>query len=120
MSPYAPARPCAYPSCPALVREGRYCPQHLHLAPPPAQRKVDPEQRRFYGSGRWKALRTLVKAEEPLCRLCLEAGRSSPSTTVDHIDGNWRNNERENLRGLCLPCEASRTGRQHRLKGGGG
>lgn len=48
--------------------------------------------------------------------------RTNPSTNVDHIDGNWRNNERSNLRALCSECERTRTGRQHRgyVTGGGG
>lgn len=46
--------------------------------------------------------------------------RTNPSTNVDHIDGNWRNNERSNLRALCSGCEGTRTARQHRARAGGG
>lgn len=36
----------------------------------------------------------------------------TPATTVDHIDGNSRNNHRENLRSLCESCHNSRTARE--------
>ena len=76
--------------------------------------RKDPEQARFYGSKEWKQTRARVKREEPVCRIC----RANPTSTVDHIDGDYRNRARSNLRGLCGTCEASRTGRQHRAKQG--
>lgn len=74
--------------------------------------RSDTGQARFYGSAKWKALRAQVRREEPVCRIC----QSAPTASVDHIDGNWRNNARGNLRGLCNACERSHTGRQHQAK----
>src|SRR5690606_16294635 len=81
---------------------------------PDGRRKLrkDPEQVRFYRSAQWKALRATVLAEEPVCRIC----SNEPATVVDHIDGNWRNNSRGNLRGLGVRCERRRTARQHAAK----
>jgi 5-methylcytosine-specific restriction enzyme A len=102
-------RPCLHPRCPATVTgKASHCPAHA----PPDSRRHDPAQRAFYGSRSWKRTRAFVLAEEPVCRIC----GTAPSTTVDHENGRWNDNRRENLRGLCDPCERSRTGRQHRAK----
>jgi 5-methylcytosine-specific restriction enzyme A len=100
-----PLRPCTEPGCATLVKRGR-CSDHL------VERPKNPDQQRFYGSTRWKALRTLVKKQEPICRMC----RRKPTKVADHIDGDWRNNARENLRGLCTDCNAEHTARQHQAK----
>lgn len=100
-----PLRPCTEPGCPILVGAGR-CPAHTQV------REKDPEQQRFYGSTRWKALRSLVRQQEPICRMC----RRAASVLVDHIDADWKNNERENLRALCRACNDAHTGRQHQAK----
>jgi 5-methylcytosine-specific restriction protein A len=60
---------------------------------------------------RWRKIRLAVLADEPLCRMCHERGRITAAQEVDHIDGNSRNNERDNLRPLCKPCHSGRTAR---------
>jgi hypothetical protein len=97
------------------VDGGGYCPAHAHLAQQ-GERQQTPAQRRFYNSGFWKRLRAVVRAQEPLCRLCLDAGRATPTQLVDHIDGDWRNNDRSNLRGLCLECHTALSAHQHSAK----
>ena len=106
---------CSVHRCPRIATHGGRCAEHR------ITRRRDPEQTRFYGSARWKELRAMVRREEPVCAICGDA----PSAVVDHRDGDWRNNLRTNLRGLCRPCNATHTGRQHRRKqddgsGGGG
>jgi 5-methylcytosine-specific restriction endonuclease McrA len=59
-------------------------------------------------------LRAIVRHRDRMCVLC----GLRPSTNVDHADGNWRNNDLANLRGLCSQCERSRTGRQHATQRG--
>lgn len=52
-----------------------------------------------------------VLDEEPLCRLCLGLGRTTPSVVVDHIvrlaDGG--SDERANKQALCHPCHDAKT-----------
>lgn len=55
---------------------------------------------------RWQRIRASVLLTEPLCRLCLAAGRSVPATVVDHIqplkDGGTHH--QDNLQPLCKRC----------------
>ena len=100
-----PLHPCGYPSCPTLTSHAR-CDVHR------VERYKDPEQQKYYGSREWKLLRSQVRREEPICRIC----KRKPTTNVDHIDGNWRNRDRKNLRGLCGTCDRRHTGAQHYRK----
>jgi hypothetical protein len=46
---------------------------------------------------------------EPLCRLCLEAGRVTPATVADHDPphrGDFTAFELGPLRSLCIECHA--------------
>lgn len=104
--PTQPATPCAQPGCPVLVYGASRCAAHK------VERRKDPEQARFYGSSRWQSIRSLIRHRDPLCVMCSR----EPSKIVDHIDGDWRNNDPSNLRGLCAACNASHTGRQHQGK----
>lgn len=56
----------------------------------------------------------MVRQQEPFCRMC----KRNRSALTDHIDGDWRNCDRENLRALCRPCNDIHTGKQHRAKAG--
>lgn len=55
---------------------------------------------------RWRRIRAQTLLAEPLCRLCLSAGRTVPATVVDHIkplaDGGTH--ESSNLQPLCKRC----------------
>lgn len=88
-----------------MVSKGR-CTRHTIV------REKDPEQAKYYGSAEWKRTRAQVRREEPFCRLC----KVNPTQVVDHVDGNWRNRSRRNLRGLCGTCNNKRTGAQHAAK----
>jgi len=71
---------------------------------------------RGYGAD-WRRVRAAVLAEEPLCRMCAEAGRTTAAAEVDHIHpfhglSDPRRLERSNLRPLCVPCHRARTGSQ--------
>ena len=50
-------------------------------------------------------------AKEPLCRLCLEAGRVTPATVADHVvphKGDYRAFKLGELRSLCAECHDAR------------
>ncbi|UIJ43713.1 HNH endonuclease [Sphingomonas cannabina] len=59
-------------------------------------------------------MRARILIEEPLCRLCLEAGRISPTTIADHIipKAEGGGDERSNYQGLCRPCHVAKTARE--------
>ena len=66
---------------------------------------------RPYDRARWKRLRRMVLARDPLCVICLGHGRTESSTHVDHIvalkDGGT--DSMENLQGLCASCHNRKT-----------
>lgn len=76
---------------------------------------TDPEEREryeFYKSARWRKLRKLQLASEPLCRLC-----NAPARVVDHIEQISRGGNRydqENLQSLCDHCHAVKRGEESR------
>jgi 5-methylcytosine-specific restriction protein A len=120
--PWSPKTPCSHPGCGALSH-GRFCAEHEaeHRAVEDARRGS--AGRRGYGAA-WRKVRKQVLNDEPLCRECLAHDRVTAATDVDHIDGNPRNNARENLRPLCHSCHSKRTARDQgygrKRKGGAG
>lgn len=86
-------------------RFGRSGPPRKKWARPEGQ----PDRRKRGRAGQRE--RAEVLAEEPLCRHCLAAGRTSPSSVVDHIvrlaDGG--SDERRNKQGLCDPCHDAKS-----------
>lgn len=95
--------PCGTPGCPQIVRGKPRCPAHT------IERKKDPAQAKYYGSSAWQQLRAVIRRQQPICQVC----RRAPSQSVDHIDGDWKNNATENLRGACNPCHATKSGSEH-------
>ncbi|WP_404713181.1 HNH endonuclease [Sphingomonas sp. MMS24-J13] len=59
-------------------------------------------------------MRAQVLSEEPLCRVCLAAGRVTPSTIADHIKAKAEGgtDDRENYQGICHPCHVVKTARE--------
>ena len=104
-----PLRPCLHPSCPELVQSGR-CDKHKTI-----HREYDryrgSSTERGYGA-RHRAIREIVRREEPLCRECLKTGLLTPSNEMDHIDGDAWNTTRDNLEMLCASCHSRKTIRE--------
>lgn len=45
----------------------------------------DEERRKIYKSARWRNLRALKIADQPLCELCLKEGKTTIAEDVHHI-----------------------------------
>lgn len=66
----------------------------------------------MYDGKRWKDLRRLVIAEEPLCRVCLSNGETSATCEIDHmipLELGGAPYDRTNLQGLCHECHSRKT-----------
>ena len=50
-----------------------------------ARRRTVP-WRGWYKRARWAEIRAAQLAAEPLCRMCVEAGRVMPATVCDHVE----------------------------------
>lgn len=64
--------------------------------------------RRLYNTTRWRKIRADQLRREPLCAMCLTAGRTTPATVCDHIDPATKQNPETFYLGpfqsLCKPC----------------
>jgi 5-methylcytosine-specific restriction endonuclease McrA len=66
-----------------------------------------PEVHRWYCTVSWARRRAYQLMIEPLCRLCLEAGRVTPATVADHVmphRGDYTAFRLGQLRSLCADC----------------
>ena len=68
---------------------------------------------RVYRSNRWRKVRTLQLAREPLCEDCRAHGVVETATQVDHVLGLVDRPDLAfdlgNLRSLCTPCHARKS-----------
>jgi 5-methylcytosine-specific restriction protein A len=113
--PTAPRAPCLVPRCPAFATSGGRCLAH---AREDDRARPFTAGRRWYYTARWRRLRADVLADAPLCVACLEAGRLTPATDVDHVHRHagdpaafW---SRANLQPLCHACHSSKTATEDR------
>ena len=68
-----------------------------------------------FGSRRYRRLRAIILATEPLCRTCKAAGRYISATEVDHIAPRHKGGEVAdvaNLQPLCAECHAAKTDKE--------
>ena len=66
---------------------------------------------RGYGS-KWVKLRRAILARDLwLCQVCLDSGRPTQATEVDHIEpkANGGTDDPDNLRAICSRCHAIKT-----------
>ena len=75
-------------------------------------------------SARWKAVRAQVLRNEPLCRVCVAAGRTELAVQVDHVvpvrvrpDLAY---DPTNLQPICGPCHGLKSAAERRSGGVGG
>jgi 5-methylcytosine-specific restriction enzyme A len=110
--PYSPAKPCTRPGCGALTHE-RFCQQHQREEYRRQDERRGSASARGYDA-RWRRLRAMVLAREPLCRLCRATGRVVEAVEVDHIVRKRAGgrDELDNLQPLCRPCHSAKTARE--------
>lgn len=105
-----PSRPCRYPGCGVLTRDG-YCAQHK---PRQADRRQSAQWHSWYSLPIWTDdLRPGQLLREPFCRECARHGIRTPATDVDHIRdhrGDWvLFTAQDNLQSLCHSCHSRKT-----------
>lgn len=76
-------------------------------------RDSDPRRTIALNTSAWQRLRASVLAREPLCRHCVQAGKVTPATDVDHISGDPSDNRLEALQPLCHACHSRKTAADH-------
>lgn len=103
-----PPRACRKPGCRAYAASGSsYCEHHQLTSKPPAwATSTKSRHERGYGDD-WYAVAAIVRAEEPVCRIC----KREATQQVDHITPKSMGgtNDRHNLQGVCKRCHARKT-----------
>lgn len=108
-------RPCKQPGCTALVggRE-RYCAEHQPTATRERNQQIDNARpsaaRRGYDS-RWRRVRRMKLAMNPICEECKVNGIITAANEVDHITplAHGGTHHLDNLRSLCKSCHSRKT-----------
>lgn len=101
----APARPCAQPGCPALIRgKTSRCPAH--------QLPTRKTSERGLGWSYQKARAEVIKAQ-PWCSICMHPGSRKNPLTADHVlhRSQGGDSDLSNLRTVCRSCNSRRGAR---------
>lgn len=112
--PTKPPSPCTYPGCPEYAADRGRCEQHKHRAGWYRTGDQRGSTERGYGN-RWRKKRTAVLARDKyLCQPCLNVGRVTEATEVDHITHKAAGGDdsRDNLQAICHPCHKRKTLRE--------
>ena len=107
--PTKPKVPCQHPGCPELVEAGtKFYGTHKPMHP----EEVRSASSRGYGRAWQKASRKYLEAH-PLCVRCLQEGRYTKATVVDHIRPHRGDStlfwDRDNWQPLCKRCHDKKT-----------
>lgn len=105
--PVAAPRPCTYPGCGALVRDGSgRCTRH----PKPSWAKKPTASKRTRGRA-LQRLRAELFERQPLCADCRRNGRVTLATERDHIVPLEEGGEdvESNVQGLCASCHDAKS-----------
>lgn len=111
--PIGAPRPCSYPACGKLVRDGTgRCDAHKHVERRQADSRRGSSSARGYGSAWQKAREGFLNAH-PLCVRCEARDLVVAATVVDHIKPHKNDKvlfwQRTNWQPLCKPCHDVKT-----------
>jgi len=109
--PLKPYHGCSYPNCPALIRDGSYCPDHKRQRQKQYDTQRGSSAARGYGAA-WQKIRAAILRAEPLCRRCRTDNITRAAAHVHHINGNQHDNRADNLEPLCEQHHTQHTGRE--------
>ena len=73
---------------------------------------IDQSNNNLYNSRKWRKFSKQFKIENPLCKKCLQEGRTTPSYVSDHIQPIRKGGaiwDKNNLQALCKTCNAKKT-----------
>lgn len=112
----AAPRPCTYPGCGVLVRDGSgRCAKHQHIERKESDARRGSAHERGYTSA-WQKARIHFLRAHPLCVAHQQLDEVEPATVVDHIKPHkgdkalfW---DRANWQPLCKSCHDSKTARE--------
>ena len=107
-------RVCATSGCPAFTDAG-YCSRCRQERQARQLERRGNSAQQGYGA-RWRRLRAIILARDPICRICNQA----PSTEVDHIepkapDQDAADATEDELQGTCKPCHSTKTLNEQRM-----
>ncbi|OGB26202.1 MAG: hypothetical protein A3I66_00690 [Burkholderiales bacterium RIFCSPLOWO2_02_FULL_57_36] len=107
----AAPKPCGYPGCGVLVRDGSSrCAKH-----PQANRFADKKRgsrhERGYGTAWTKLRESVLKRDAGLCQPCMELDRVTLAREVDHKipKAEGGTDEESNLQSICCACHLEKT-----------
>lgn len=66
---------------------------------------------RGYGTAWTKLRKQILERDRHLCQPCLQQGRATPATQVDHriAKANGGTDDPDNLRAICGPCHLAKS-----------
>ena len=116
--PKKPLKPCSKPGCSELVQSGR-CEKHSKEYKKEKWKETDknrpPSSQRGYDS-RWRKVRRMKLARQPLCEECNRNGLVKQAQEVHHKMpiAQGGSNRIDNLESLCRSCH-----KRKEMEGGG-
>ena len=111
--PYAALYPCSHNGGPNLVKSGRLCALHAKREQHQYDQDRGSSSQRGYGA-RWRRLRKLFLASNPLCAACLAEHIVRSATEVDHVlpKSQGGTDDWDNLQSLCKSHHSEKTARE--------
>jgi len=118
--PRRAARPCRQPGCPELVSDRRgFCVRHGaqdYREQDRRKRETRPEDKRFYDSAEWRAIREQQLRAFPFCNDCGKLAEVVDHRTPLRLGGAAR--DPGNLQSLCERCHNAKRAHESRVVSG--